>query len=112
MSILSKEFESAVLDLYVDQGDDFAKSVTLSNSSNVGLEFDGFTFSGYVSRYYNTNKRYPLIVEPGAEGKLIIKMPSAETSKLTSPRYVYTILATSTSETVRVMQGQVLVSNS
>lgn len=112
MTALTVDFTPASLDIYIDQGDNFNKIVTLRDSEGEIIDLTGFTFSANLRQYYNSTKDYSLVVEVyGAttNGQLRLTMTNTATSLLTSPRYVYSVRAIAGSTIIRVLDGQALI---
>jgi hypothetical protein len=111
MAALTNEFNPATLDLYIDQGDDFNKIITLSDETGP-IDLTGFTFTATMKEYYNTTKDFGLSVEifgTPTNGQLRLFMGNTLTSLLVRSRYVYTIRASNESNLIRVLDGQALV---
>lgn len=112
MTALTVDFTPASLDIYIDQGDNFNKIVTLKDSDGNLIDLTGFTFAANLRQYYNSTKDFSLSVEvygTPVNGQLRLFMTNAATTLLTAPRYVYSVRATSGSTVIRVLDGQVLI---
>jgi hypothetical protein len=112
MTALSKDFNPAKLDLYIDQGDDFSKIVTLSDQDGDPIDLTGFTFTAALKEYYNTTKDFALQVSvfgAATNGQLRVFMTSTNAQLLVKQRYVYSVRGTNGTDTVRVLDGQALI---
>lgn len=101
------------LDLYVDQGDTFSKTLVVRDSVGI-VNLTGMTVEATVKRYFNTNKTYACsvsITNPTA-GTVTFTMTEVQTAALNQDRYVYSIKLRSGNEAVRVFAGQLLVTPS
>ncbi len=113
MSELNSYFTSVELDLYIDQGDDYDKIVTLNDAVGAPINLNGLTITVSLKRYYNSTKNYSLTaasIGDGADGKILLSMTAANTALLVDPRYVYTVYVMTATKKVKVSHGQVLVS--
>lgn len=112
MTVLNKDFTPAELDLYVDQGDDFSKIVTLQDENQTPLDLTGFTFTAVIKEYFNSSKGITAsvsLVGLPVDGRLRVSISSTNSQMMVRPRYVYTVRGTNGIETIRVLSGQVLV---
>lgn len=112
MSQLTVDFNPVTLDIFIDQGDDFSKIITLSDQNDLPLDLTGFTFTATMKEYYNTVKAYNLqaaVFGNPINGQIRLFMTSANTQLLIKPRYVYSVRGTDGTDTVRVLDGQVLI---
>jgi hypothetical protein len=112
MTALNKDFNPAKLDLFIDQGDDFNKIVTLSDQDGDPIDLTGFTFTASMKEYYNTSKDFSLqvaIFGAPTNGQLRLFMTTTASALLTKQRYVYSIRGTDTVDLVRVLDGQALI---
>lgn len=116
MTVLSIAYTPIQLDLYIDQGDDFHRTIQVS-SNGIPIDLSGFTFAAIVREYHNSNKTFPMAVSVDGNanlGRLGLIMTSVNTSLLEKSRYVYTVLGTSIAiprVNIRVAFGQILVSH-
>lgn len=113
MTVLTTEFSPAELDLYIDQGDDFGKVVTLKDLAGSIIDLTNYTIDANLRQYYNTTKDYNLQAEiygPAVNGQVRLFMTTADSSLLTNQRYVYSVKLIGTNTTIRVLTGQVIVS--
>lgn len=109
-----KDLRSAILDLYIDQGDDYYKELTFRDGLDEFIDFTGYTFNCTIKRYYNTTQIPAVMTMTSANianGVTIISMSAANTALLIYPIYVYKITAINNTETVNVAEGQILVKN-
>lgn len=112
MTALTVDFTPASLDIYIDQGDNFNKIVSLKDDDGYPIDLRGFTFDANLRQYFNTSKDYSLQVDlygDGVNGQLRLYMIPSTTSLLSAPRYVYSIRAISGDTIIRVLDGQALI---
>lgn len=113
MTALTTEFSPAELDLYIDQGDDFSKLITLRDSSNGVIDLTGYSIDANLRQYYNSTKDFNLQAEiygSAVDGQIRVFMTTTDSLLLTHPRYVYSVKLIGTTTTIRVLTGQVIVS--
>ena len=107
-----KDFENASLDLYVNQGSDFKRPVKLTNFDGTPLDLTGYTLSLTIKKYYNVSQTYTGSVDVDGDpvlGNIIINIPKGTTSLFTGSRYVYIVRINNSTDTVRVLDGQILI---
>lgn len=106
-----EELTPAELDLYIDQGDTYAKHFVIRDEWGVPINLSGLSISATMHRYYGSGTSYALIptVTDATNGKIRLDMASIETAKLVNPRYVYEVRVYDTYSTTRVVYGQVLI---
>lgn len=112
MTAITTEFSAAELDLYIDQGDDFSKLITLQDSSGV-IDLTGYNVDANLRQYYNSTKDFNLQAEiygSPVNGQIRVFMTTANSLLLTHPRYVYSVKLIGSVSTIRVLTGQVIVS--
>jgi hypothetical protein len=104
---------SKPLDIYIDQGDEFLKSVTILDTLGNKVNLSGFEARMVLSRYENViqvESVYAVIVEPKT-GLIVLNIPTSVTTLLTNPRYVYSVFIENSGTIVKVLHGAALITN-
>lgn len=111
MAALTVEFVPGVLDLYVDQGDDYSRIITLRDGDGELIDLTGFTASATMKKYYGSTVNYPITatVLDATGGQVLITINDVDTALMKYPRFVYNVKLTSGSTIIRILSGQVLV---
>lgn len=112
MTAITTDFLPKDLDLYIEQGDDFSKIITLQDSSGV-VDLAGYTVDANLRQYFNSTKDFNLQAEiygSPVNGQIRVFLLAANSLLLVNPRYVYSVRLISSSNTIRVLTGQVIVS--
>ncbi len=106
-----EELEPVKLDIYIDQGDSYAKDFTINDEWGEPINLSGLVISAAMRRYYGSGTSYELVPEfvDAALGKIRMTMTFSETTKLKNPRYVYEVRVSDTYSTTRVVYGQALI---
>jgi len=97
---------AAIQNLYIDQGTTFSLAITVSDQYGEGMDLTNYTVTSQMRKSYQsvtTAKTTPL------DGILTISLTANQTSAISSGRYVYDIEITSNVETVRVLEGIVVI---
>ncbi len=110
MGQLTTRFEASTVDLFVNNSSTYSKTFTLS-FGNTPLDLTGWTLSGHVSEYHVVNpKLQPTVsIILNTPGAILFELSAIQTARLTRPRYVYNIFATRGIEVVKLITGQILV---
>jgi hypothetical protein len=99
----------AYQDLYMDQGTDFASSITLDADDGSAVNIAGYSFLSQIrTSYFTTNATANLFVNiiDSTNGIAELSLDSANTSNITAGRYVYDVKMEDTSNTTtRILQG-------
>lgn len=106
-----EELDSAELDIYIDQGDSYAKEFSIKDEWGVPINLSGLDISATMHRYYGSGTSYDLVPEfvDATLGKIRLTMTATEAAKLKNPRYVYEVRVSDTYSTTRVVYGQALI---
>jgi hypothetical protein len=106
-----KELLAANIDLHVDQGDTYYKTFTIRDNTGVAVNLTGLEFTATVKRYHNTGTEYPMTVNilNALTGSISVEMTADETSDLIHDRYVYSIRASDSNDTTKILFGQLMV---
>jgi hypothetical protein len=97
------------VDLYINQGTDWANTVTFQNDDQTPVDLTGFTFaSSFRTSYYtaNTSGNLSISVLDAVNGNALISMNSAASSNVASGRYYYDAIMIDTFGNVtRILEG-------
>lgn len=107
-----RDFQNASLDLYVDQGSDFMQIVNLKDFDGNPLDLTDYSVSISIKKYYNVSFIYPssvFIVGNPLAGTIRIEIPKSTTDLFNDSRYVYLVRINNSTDTVKVLDGQILV---
>ena len=102
---------AAIQNLYIDQGTTFSLAITVSDQYGEGMDLTDYTVTSQMRKSYQsvtaitftTAKTTPL------DGILTISLTAVQTSAIKAGRYVYDIEITSDEETLRVLEGIVVI---
>ena len=103
---------SKPLNLFVDCGSDYEKTIPLKQSNGNPIDLTGYTFLSQLRRHYTDTVAYNFTVTASGSPTLgVIKMAMAASVSETIPagRYVYDVLAINgtTGAQVRLLEGVV-----
>lgn len=103
---------SAQNNLTLDQGTDFVYNVYLIDSAGVSVDLTGYTGNSQLRTSYSSNVFVTMDVDVSTvnTGLITLSMNSATTGALTSSRYLYDVILTSSDNVVsRLMEGVITV---
>ena len=101
---------AAVKNIVIDQGTTFSLSLGLSNDDGSEKDLSDYTVSSQLRKSYYTNTYTSFTTDKvNLTGEVIISLTAEQTSALKAGRYVYDIEISSSTETVRVLEGIVTV---
>jgi hypothetical protein len=98
--------------LELDQRANFARSITIKNSSGDPRDLTGATANANMrkSHYSSTTTIIPTTITNPAQGEITLSMDWQETANLTPGRYVYDVVVTySPTDKQRVLEGVIVV---
>lgn len=98
--------------LIIDQGTSFVSTLTLTNSDDVPLNLNLYTFSGQIRKHYtSSNSTSFTITGDGNTGILTLSLSANSTANLVAGRYVYDVEISeiSSNNITRVVEGIVTV---
>lgn len=105
---------SAYLDLFIDQGEDFSATLSLSGLNNVSYNLDTYTARSEIKRSAwsaNTTTTFNTTI---VNNEITLSLSSANTILLTKSSYSYDIMLTNseTNITSKILEGMVYVTPS
>jgi len=100
-----------VQNLYIDQGTTFSLSIAVNDQNGDLKDLSDYTAAAQMRKSYYTNTAidFTADVTLPEEGEVTISLTADETTALKAGRYVYDIEISSDLETVRVLEGIVVI---
>ena len=103
-----------VNNLIINAGSDFSQSFTLEgNDSNSTFDLTNYTVSSQMRKWAGSSSYTEFateIVQPPAEGQILLVLTAAQTKQIKSGRYIYDVVITDNYGIKnRVIEGNVLV---
>lgn len=100
-----------VQNIYIDQGSTYSLSLNVTDQNGDPKDLSDYTVAAQMRKSYYTNTAidfdaeitYPL------DGELMISLTAENSADITAGRYVYDIEITGPEETLRVLEGIVVV---
>lgn len=102
---------ATIQNLYIDQGTTFSLTIAISDQYGGVKNLTDYTAAAQLrkSYYSTTSTSFTASVSSALEGEVTISLTATQTSALKAGRYVYDIELTSTLETLRVLEGIIVV---
>ena len=99
------------VNIVIDQGTDFATTVSLTNSDGVQLDLTGMSASSQLRKTFSSSNATAFTPAlANNTGSLTLSMNNATTSSLAAGRYVYDVeLTDSGSVKSRILEGMVTI---
>lgn len=100
-----------IQNIYIDQGTTFSLSIIVSDQNGDPKDLSDYTAAAQMRKSYYTNTaiNFTADVTMPLDGEVTISMTAEETSAIKAGRYVYDIEITSELETLRVLEGIVVI---
>jgi uncharacterized membrane protein YfhO len=100
-----------IQNIYIDQGTTFSLSLTVNDQNGDLKDLTGYTVAAQMRRSYYTNTSVSFTAEVSfpEDGEVTISLTAVQTSALKAGRYVYDIEITGDGETLRVLEGIVVI---
>lgn len=97
--------------LKIDQGSDYATTITLTDDNGDPLELLGYTGQAQIRKYYTSSVFYEFDVAINeVTGQVTLSIDSETTNSIVAGRYVYDVELTDITGTVsRVLEGIVTI---
>lgn len=97
--------------LKIDQGADFATSITLTDDDGTVLNLTGYTGESHIRKYYTSTTHKSFTVSVGANtGVVELELDANTSNNMEFGRYVYDVELTASDGTVsRIMEGIVTI---
>lgn len=100
-----------VQNIYIDQGTTFTFSLAVSDQFGNPKDLSDYNVASQMRKSYYTNSFIDFTAEVSSplDGEITISLTPEQTRALKAGRYVYDIEAENTEETIRVLEGIVVV---
>lgn len=100
-----------VQNIYIDQGTTFSFTIAVSDQYGDVKDLSDYTAASQMRKsfYTNTAIDFTADISSPLDGEVTISLTAEETSAIKAGRYVYDIEIASSEETVRVLEGIVVV---
>ncbi len=102
---------ATIQNLYIDQGTTYSLSITVSDQNGDVKDLTDYTVRGQLrkSYYSSTSTSFTASATSPTDGEIAISLTATQTSALKAGRYVYDIEIESDEETLRVLEGIVVI---
>jgi hypothetical protein len=100
-----------IQNIYIDQGTTFSLSLGVNDQNGDPKDLTEYTVAAQMrkSYYSNTSIDFTAEVSLPEDGEVTISLTAEETSAIKAGRYVYDIEITGEDETLRVLEGIVVI---
>ena len=100
-----------IQNIYIDQGPTFSLSLVVNDQSGDPKDLSDYTVAAQMrkSYYTNTSINFTSEVSLPLDGEVTISLTAVQTSAIKAGRYVYDIEITGEDETLRVLEGIVVI---
>lgn len=100
-----------IQNIYIDQGTTFSLSIIVSDQNGDPKDLSDYTAAAQMrkSYYTSTSIDFTADVTLPEDGEVTISLTAEETSAIKAGRYVYDIEISSELETLRVLEGIVVI---
>lgn len=100
-----------IQNIYIDQGTTFSLSIVVNDQNGDPKDLSDYTAAAQMRRSYYTNTSINFTAEISLpeEGEVTISLTAVQTSAIKAGRYVYDIEITGEGETLRVLEGIVVI---
>jgi hypothetical protein len=102
---------ATIQNLYIDQGTTFIFSIQVSDQTGEPKDLTNYTVAAQMRKSYYTNTAidFTADITLPLDGEITISLTALQTSAIKAGRYVYDIEITSELETLRVLEGIVVI---
>lgn len=104
---------SGKLDLTIEQGATFSRTITIKDASNVVVDITNDTFAGQVRKRHQSGTveaSFTFTITDGANGEVTATISATDTAAMDTGEFVYDIEWTNTgSNVVRLLEGTATV---
>jgi hypothetical protein len=100
-----------IQNIYIDQGTTFSLSLAVNDQNGDLKDLSEYTAAAQMRKSYYTNTAINFTAEISLpeEGEVTISLTAVQTSAIKAGRYVYDIEITGEGETLRVLEGIVVI---
>ena len=103
----------AKANIVVDQGADFATTITVRDDSGNAINLTNYTGHGQIRKHYTSTIAHNMQIvfeNPRTNGQITLKLSRTQTANLASGRYVYDVkIITSGGQEYKAIEGTALV---
>lgn len=102
---------ATIQNLYIDQGTTYSLTITVSDQNGDVKDLTDYTVSAQMrkSYYSSTATSFTASASSPTDGEVTISLTAIQTSALKAGRYVYDIEIASDEETLRILEGIVVI---
>tara|TARA_R110001606_G_C15114968_1_gene621426 strand:- start:104 stop:436 length:333 start_codon:yes stop_codon:yes gene_type:complete len=103
---------SGKLDLLIEQGGTFSRTITIKDASNVVVDITNDTFAGQVRKRHQSGELQATMtftITDGANGEVTAAITATDTSAMDTGDFVYDIEWTSGTTVTRLLEGAATV---
>jgi hypothetical protein len=102
---------ATIQNLYIDQGTTYSLTITVSDQNGDVKDLTDYTVTAQMrkSYYSSTATSFTASASSPTDGEITISLTATQTSALKAGRYVYDIEIASDEETLRVLEGIVVI---
>ena len=103
---------SGALDLTIEQGATFTRTITIKDSTNTAINISGDTFAGQVRKRHQSataEASFSFDLTNPTGGQLVASISATNTNAMTPGDFVYDIEWTNGSTVTRLLEGQATV---
>jgi hypothetical protein len=102
---------ATIQNLYIDQGTTFIFSIQVSDQTGEPKDLTDYTVAAQMRKSYYTNTAidFTADITLPLDGEITISLTALQTSAIKAGRYVYDIEISSELETLRVLEGIVVI---
>jgi hypothetical protein len=100
-----------IQNIYIDQGTTFSLSLVVNDQTGDPKDLTDYTAAAQMrkSYYTNTSVSFTAEITLPEDGEVTISLTAVQTSAIKAGRYVYDIEITGDGETLRVLEGIVVI---
>lgn len=100
-----------IQNIFIDQGTTFSLSLSVNDQNGDLKDLTGYTVAAQMRRSYytTTSTNFTAVVSLPEDGEVTISLTAVQTSAIKAGRYVYDIEITGDGETLRVLEGIVVI---
>jgi hypothetical protein len=100
-----------IQNIYIDQGTTFSLSLMVNDQNGDPKDLTDYTAAAQMrkSYYTNTSVSFTAEITLPEDGEVTISLTAVQTSAIKAGRYVYDIEITGEGETLRVLEGIVVI---
>jgi hypothetical protein len=102
---------ATIQNLYIDQGTTYSLTITVSDQNGDVKDLTDYTVTAQMrkSYYSSTATSFTASASSPTDGEVTISLTATQTSALKAGRYVYDIEIESDEETLRILEGIVVI---